>query len=348
MSNPMTNLVLDLIKSIKDISSADATEFSAAIKDSFESCSTFESYLTGISERQYVYCISQCLQQASENAQSTDLAPFLWNPIIAVLMKCITTLAHRQPHGSTPSSLPLGTASSSNRKPAHPKVNHPPKSGNKTNSTNQPSTKTVQKVVVKPSEQKPKGVKPPSDKPVAKVNAQHRLTAYSQTRSVRKEQPLPFFNQMKGSRGCPVTCKATDCSTCEKIFLQLPLTKCADIRCHRVGSCTKSGWYPHVLPHIWANVIKAHTSPGHEVKFHGLPESLPGLEPNLVSEPEPSTSSSLPKKRKWTLSRLSENSDCESDSSAKTIVYGRSSPVYDSSCDPWPVPSPTSPAEVME
>lgn len=346
MSNPMTNLVLDLIKSIKDISSADATEFSNAIKDSFESCSTFESYLTGISERQYVYCISQCLQQAAENAQSTDLSPFLWNPIVSVLMKCITALAHRQPHGSHPSSMPLGTTSSSNRKLAPLKTTHTPKkSGNPNNATKQPSTKPVQKVVVKASEPKPNGASTPSNPPVAKVNAQDRLVAYSQTRSIRNVQPLPFFNQMKGTRGCPVTCKTTDCRICEKIFLQLPLTKCDDIRCHRPGHCTKSGWYPHVLPHIWANILKAHTTPEHEVKFVGLPQSLPGLEPNLVPAIEPSTS--LPKKRKWTLSRVSETSDCESESSVKSMAYGRSSPVYDPSCDPWTVATPTTP-EVNE
>lgn len=311
----MSQLVLDLIKNITTVSKADGAEFSALIKDSFEACSTFESYLTGIAEKQYVHCISQCLQQTAETATSPELRPYLWNPIVASLVKCISTLSDRTPRGSYTNPKPPGVQSSSTRKtasdrtPVHPTSNKK-NSGKAQTQAIKVNAGKLSSAVAKVSLEPTSGVPTPSISSGAEVGPQLRLKVYSEIRVAREQQKSCFFKQLKGgNHGEPVTCKVPGCTVCEKYFSQLPITKCSDIRCHRSGKCTDSGWYPHVLPHIWAVIKRAHSQPETEVKFTGLPTNviMPLVTPStLVSPP-------LPKKRSWAQAVVDDSMHSDSD-----------------------------------
>lgn len=311
MSNPMAMLVTDLIRNISAVSKADGAEFSASIKDSFESCSTFESYLTGIAERQYVHCISQCLQQSAENATSPEIRPYLWNPIVASFIKCINALAEREPYGAFSKSP--GKSSCSSRKIADKKT-LPRQTLKKVdgNTKSKPKDRPVAEIsaaAAKISLEQTKGVETPSTNSGTEVDAQVRLKAYAESRSARQSVQNPFFKQLKGgNHGEPVTCKVPGCTVCEKYFSYLPLTRCQDIRCHRAGTCTSSGWYPHVLPHIWGAIKKAHDDPRLEVVFSGLPTAqLPPLEQNpLIEKP-------LPRKRCWAQAAVSDTIESSGD-----------------------------------
>lgn len=327
MSNPMATLVTDLIRNITAVSKADGAEFSASIKDSFESCSTFESYLTGIAERQYVHCISHCLQQSAENATSPEIRPYLWNPIVASFIKCINALAEREPYGAFSKSP--GKSSCSSRKIADKKT--PPRPTSKKvngNTQSKPKERPVTDISVaaaKISLEQTSGVATPNTTPGVEVDTQVRLTAYSEIRSVRQTAQFPFFKQMKGgNHGEPVTCKVPECKVCEKYFSYLPLTRCQDIRCHRAGTCTSSGWYPHVLPHIWGAIKKSHDDPRLEVVFSGLPTTqLSSLEQNpLLEKP-------LPKKRCWAQAAVSTIDSSGDEATSPKIM----SPVWNS--DTW-------------
>lgn len=312
----MSQLVLDLIKNITTVSKADGAEFSASIKDSFEACSTFESYLTGIAEKQYVHCISQCLQNLAENATSPEMRPFLWNPIVASLIKCVSALAEREPYGTHRTFQTPRKPSSSIRKTAE--KTQPPK-GKKPVSSATPKPKNqsasdIPDAMAKVSLGPAKGVETPSSSITTKVDPQVRLKVYSEVNTARSGAHSPFIKQLKGgNHGEPVTCKVPGCATCEKFFSLVPLTRCGDIRCHRAGQCTPSGWYPHVLPHIWATIKKAHTHPSIDVRFMGLPETqLPSLRPPVVSEP-------LPKKRSWAQAAINDSTDSEDDVAPKIM-----------------------------
>lgn len=313
MSNPMTQLVLDLIKNVTTVSKADGAEFSASIKDNFESCSNFESYLTGIAERQYVHCISQSLQSLAEQAIDPTLRPYLWNPIVASLIKCITALSERQPRGSY--SLPPGNKSSSAHKTATvlKQTQGSSKSGN---TKPKPKTKPPADIsanLAKVSLEQGKGALVPSTKS-AEASTSDRLKAYQEIRIARTSAISPFIKQLKGNRGEPVNCKVPQCKVCEKYFLLTPLTRCTDIRCHRPGTCTASGWYPHVMPHIWAQIKKAHSDPNIEVKFMNLPgATLPPLEADTTE------TSVSPLKRPWTNAALSSDSDSDEPVSPKIM-----------------------------
>lgn len=313
----MSQLVLDLIKNITSVSKADGVEFSSSIKDSFEACSTFESYLTGIAEKQYVHCISQCLQNLAENAISPEMRPYLWNPIVASLIKCVGALAEREPYGTHKISRPPGNTSSSTRKTADKtqpqKVKRP--SGNAQPKPKDRPASGIPEAMAKVSLEHAKGVKTPSSPPAAKVDAQVRLQVYSEINTAKSSAPSPFIKQLKGgNHGEPVTCKVPSCATCEKYFSLVPLTRCSDIRCHRTGQCTPSGWYPHVLPHIWASIRKAHTHPSIDVHFMGLPEpQLPSMRPPVMEEV-------LPKKRSWAQAAISDAIDSDEEVASPKIM----------------------------
>lgn len=323
--------MLDIQKYMSEVSPADATEFSASVRDSLESCSTFETYLTGIPERQFVHCVSHSLEHMAPNTTSPDLGHFLWNPIVASLMKCISALADRVPYGSQPPKPP-GHPSSSTQK-AKPvvsskqgKTKQPVQIGKLKQSA--PVTPSAGKVVAKkvtfakvlkavPPELE-QGVKTPSTTRT-EVGPSDRLTAYQAINTVRSAQPLPFFNQMRDNKfKGPVTCHLMDCATCGKFFKNIPPTRCVDIRCHKPGACTSSGWYPHVLPHIWAAIKRAHVSASEEIIYVGLPSTR--LAPLEIPEPF----APLPRKRPWTMSYregiTTSDSDTEDTTSSKNVV----------------------------
>lgn len=311
----MTQLVLDLIKNITTVSKADGTEFSASIKDNFESSSNFESYLTGIAERQYVHCISQSLQSLAEQATSPALRPYLWNPIVASLIKCISALSERQPRGLY--SQPPGKMSSSAPKTATVRKQT---QGSSKSGTTKPKPKDKPTVdlsagLAKVSFEQGKGIEMPSTSST-KVDTSDRLRAYQEIRTARTTAVSPFIKQQKGNRGEPVNCKVPECKVCEKYFALTPLTRCTEIRCHRPGLCTESGWYPHVLPHIWAQIKRAHSDPNIEVKFMNLPGAiLPALEAKSLETIN--TVSKL--KRPWTDAAISSDSEGDDPISPKIM-----------------------------
>lgn len=285
MNAPVPQLVDVLHKYITDVSPVDGTEFIRSVRDRLESCSTLESYLTGIPEKQYVFCISQSLQHVSENASDPQLGNYLWNPIVASLIDCISKMSHRNPAGLGSNISQPSARMSSSTNTAKKVKPPPPKSAVK---TKQPSNKAV------PLERR-KGVETPSAQST-KVDSSYR----NQVVDAINSSPLPFFNQMKGGKhGGFVTCKKDHCSVCTKFCRQLPITKCADIKNHVPNKqCTSSGWYPHALPHIWAAIKRAHSNPKEVVKALGLPnQQYPALDINVNDFPP------LPTKRPWTRGR---------------------------------------------
>lgn len=345
MSNPTSQLVLDLIKNISDVSKSDSTEFSVLMRQHLESSSTFDSYLTGMPEKQYVHCLSQSLQSLSETAESADIRAFLWNPIVASLVKCISTLSSKQ-YQQPSCSKPPGTPSISTRKSADKKTVKPAASSKKKEhhqpapkgKANAPGTKTFSSVLQEGNSlELGKGVATPSSTSATKVDPQFRLRIYQELQTINSAKAVPFFNQMKGGKTKgPVTCKTSDCSTCQEYFTRLPITKCADIQCHGKDRCSPSGWYPHVLPHIWAKIKYAHKNPV-EVQFIGFPDDqiAPIKAPCVIHAP-------LPTKRSWALRGDVESSDSELDSIPSKV----SSPQWSSwaeEVEAASLPSPTLP-----
>lgn len=315
MSNPIVNLSSALAQALKDDDPETEQGYKHVLNSLLQDSSSEESYIYGLPERTYVYCISQTLQSlATSDNVPTHLQDFIWNPIVASLVKCISQMAYRQPLSKIKeheSSVPPQSREL--------KVERPPASLSKykkSKNHNLPSAQRLKpKRVSKPEQAK--GVETPpikSDRKAAEPTLNDRRAILeilkTASRPVFKCQSKPTLE--KGF----VQCLIPGCSTCLQHAMSMPLTKCCDISRHPSEKCHVSGWFPHVVPALWGAIKLAHKDENMKVHYNSLPSENRA---RPLAEKAPIPGALI--KRKWTQAHAevltSESEDCDSMTSSR-------------------------------
>jgi len=294
MSNPLLKTSQSLATYFKSVNPSLEEMYNLELNSYLAVRSTQETYLYGLPEQQFAHALAATLTSlGNDPSLEENLRSILWNPVVANLIKCITTMSYRKPLSQLQvdvSGPPQKRAVSTQPSPSLKKKSTNVK---QSSSPPRPQPKLLKPLSSSFVPEQAKGVPTPivprydkEDKPT--LEDRRSLIAL-----VGRDSDYPVFkNQTKKFKGC-VTCTTPKCDTCKHHAMQMPLTKCVSIKDHALTPCHSSGWYPHVLPRFWGLIRQAHKQKA------ATAISYNGLDAMVHTTPLITQADTLKGKRRW-------------------------------------------------
>lgn len=321
MNGQISQLIEKLSQCISNTDYEDGLNFSNYLHELLACSAKPSDYVTGLPSKQVILCISSALQYTAEKTSDDLFHGQLWNPLIAILMKCIERMSVQentfinkkhitQKQSFTPKKHKKISNSRSDEKVGKSVDNQ----RSSRSQENVSSLSTSVTVVAKATPQVE--ISPPKQVPLSPT------TKESISSELSRDDKIVFHLQKRNAKHkTSVDCKIRGCMVCLQHAKRIPLTRCSDIKCHLPGKCHDSGWYAHISPGMWAGIRKAHKDPNLNIVLGSIPliDFVSCINDTGI-ENVPSTSHTSVRKRKWTLGRT----ECPSPTSSSDVESAKS------------------------